>query len=135
MNARMQEAKSVEEWIKEITGSCTVHPGHPLVIACAIIRTFESYKASVAKTNLGHAEAISDGRIPGTGDHVSDAMKMLLMGHSGASADEMVLFARNQWINGSAGGHIQKVAPGQEQADLVEPYFRAQVARWLSASK
>lgn len=127
----MQEAKSSEEWIKEVSGYGTVHPGHPLVIACSIIRTYRSHQACIEKDSEGHCEAIADSRVPGTGQHVRDALKMLGMGSEGASIDDMVSFSHVQWVVGQAGGHSQKVLPGQEQALLLEPWFRVNVGKWL----
>lgn len=134
MSTYQQEA-SFEDWVKEMTGSATVHPGHPLVIASAIIRSFDSFAASVASNAQGHSEALSDARIPGTGDHVCDAIETLKMGFEGASADDMISFAREQWARGQAGGHVSKVAPGQEQADLIAPWFKARAVKWLSNGK
>lgn len=127
----MQEAKTAEEWIKEISGQPTVHPGHPLVIACSIMKIFGSYRACIEKDSLGHCEALSDGRVPGAGQHVRDAMKMLSMGSEGTSVEEMISFTYVQWIVGQAGGHASKVDPGIEQAKMLEPWFRANIVKWL----
>lgn len=130
----MQEAKSAEDWIKEVSGSATVHPGHPLVIACSIMRTFKSYKVCVDKDSEDHCEALSDIRIPGARQHVRDALKLLEMGSEGTSLDDMISFSHVQWVVSQAGGHPQQVLPGQEQANLLEPWFRANAKKWLGQS-
>lgn len=118
--------------IHELTGTWPVYPGHPLVLATAIMRVFPSYAAAAAPSDHGWCEALADSRITGAGDHVSAAMGVLQLGASGAHADAMVERARDYWDRGNAGGHTKNVAPGQAQAMSVEPHFRELAKRWFA---
>lgn len=118
--------------IKDVTGDWPVYPGHPLVLATAIMNVFPDFAAANKPTQHGWCEALADSRIPGAGDHVGAAMRVLKLGAEGASADAMVESARDYWDRGNAGGHIKNVQAGQEQSRAVEPHFRELARAWFA---
>ena len=119
--------------IHDLTGDFAAYPGHPLVLAVAIMKIFTSYAAANAMTEHGWCEALSDSRVPGAGDHVGAAIRLLSKGAEGASADEMILYGREYWTRGNAGGHVKNVQAGLEQARKVEPAFREAVSSWFAS--
>lgn len=118
-------------WVQERLGGCAAYPGHPLVLSTIIMHAFDNLEAAGKPTVHGWSTALADCRVPGAGDHVGQAMRILRMGREGASADEMVDAARRYWINGNAGGHHANVELGNTQASTIEPLFRATVGAWL----
>ncbi|MFK4705631.1 hypothetical protein ABIC83_002470 [Roseateles asaccharophilus] len=119
--------------IEKMTGSWPVYPGHPLVLATAIMKIFPTFTDANATTEHGWSAALSDQRIPGAGDHVGAAMRVLEIGAKGGAVDEMVQYATRYWTDGRAGGHERNVASGIEQAAAIEPHFRAAAASWFTA--
>lgn len=120
--------------IHECTGAAMVYPGHPLVVATAIMKVYPNFEEANAKTESGWCEALSDHRIPGAGCHVNAAMRLLKMGVDGAPAEGMIEYGRRYWVEGRAGGHEKNVEAGQAQAEAVEPEFRAMAATWFGKS-
>jgi hypothetical protein len=118
------------ELIRAETGSSPVYPGHPLVLATVIMRTFPDFATANAPTPYGWPLALGDCRIPGAGDHVYAAMRCLQIGADGGSIDEMVAYARAYWTEGEAGGHTKNVEAGVAQAQAIEPKFRELAAAW-----
>lgn len=118
--------------IKELTGDWPVYPGHPLVLAAAIMKVFPNFEAASKPSGHGWSEALADSRIPGAGDHVGAAMRVLKLGADGAGEDAMVEYAKDYWDRGNAGGHFKNVEPGQVQARAVEPHFRALAKAWFA---
>jgi hypothetical protein len=116
--------------IQELTGKWPVYPGHPLVLATAIMKVFPSFAEANAPSGHGWCEALADSRIPGAGDHVGAAMRTLELG-TREGVDAMVVYACSYWDRGQAGGHVNYVAEGAEQAMAIEPHFRALAARWF----
>lgn len=121
--------------IEELTGDWPVYPGHPLVLAMAIMRVFPSFTEANAPSVNGWCVAITDTRIPGAGDHVGAAMQMLEMGSRGLDADAMVTYAARYWEEGLAGGHVKHVAVGKAQAERIEPHFRAMSEQWFKTAE
>lgn len=107
-----------------------IYPGHPLVIALHIMQTYPSYDAANAPTEDGWCAAVGDIRIPGAGDHVTAAMQVLGMRRGGASVDQMIEAARGYWLGARAGGHRDRIAPGQEQAEQLTEQFKAAASNW-----
>lgn len=118
--------------IKSITGNWPVYPGHPLVLATAIMKVFPSYAEANKPSGHGWCVALADSRIPGAGDHVGAAMRVLELGIKGAGSDAMVAYAKDYWGRGQAGGHTKYVQTGQEQAEKVEASFRDAASTWFS---
>ena len=109
-------------------------PGHPLVIATAIVRTFPSLLSADARTEFGWCQAQSDQRIPGAGDQVAAAMQCLRLGRDGGTVDDMVSYARRAWLSSRAGGYPDQVGAGVDEADRIEPVFRGLItADWCGA--
>ena len=121
--------------IQEQTGAWPVYPGHPLVLGTAIMSVFAAFPDANRPTEQGWCAALADSRIPGAGDHVGAAMRMLELGSRGSSADAMIAYATHYWDAGQAGGHINKVAAGRAQAVRIEPHFRAIAARWFDVEE
>lgn len=125
------EIEDVMSWIREASGADLVFPGHPVVIACAIIGLYGDLPQVNAATDLGSTQAMADQRVPGTGDCVRVALHAL---QSGGSISEMVDDMRRYWSRSQAGGHMGNVDPGIAQAMKLEPYFRENVMNWLALS-
>ena len=119
------------QFIKSVTGNYPVYPGHPLVLATAIMEFYSDFPTANAPTEHGWCAALSDSRIPGAGDHVGAAVRCLSIGAEGGSVDEMVAAAGSYWERGQAGGHHGYVCAGIEQAKAVEPKFRELAERWF----
>jgi len=120
--------------IQDMTGDWPVYPGHPLVLATAIMSVFETFADANHPTGHGWCAALGDTRIPGAGDHVGAAMRTLELGARGAGTDAMIAHAREYWSYGQAGGHVKAVAAGAAQAEKIEPHFREIAARWFPAA-
>ncbi|MDL5034424.1 hypothetical protein QRD43_21150 [Pelomonas sp. APW6] len=118
--------------IKDVTGDWPVYPGHPLVLATAIMSVFPRFEDANRPTEHGWCQALADSRIPGAGDHVGAAMRVLGLGASGAGTDDMVKAAMDYWDSGNAGGHHKNVEAGRAQAQAVEHRFREMAAVWFA---
>jgi hypothetical protein len=121
--------------IQKLTGSWPVYPGHPLVVATAIMEVFPDFDSARAPGLHGWSAALTDSRIPGASDHVGAAVTVLEIGAKGGSSDEMVQYASEYWENGRAGGHVKNVEAGREQAQLIQQHFADLCSRWFNAAK
>ena len=119
-----------DKFINDVTGRYLVYPGHPLVIATAIMAVFPDYLAANQPTQNGWCVALGDQRIPGAGDHVGAAMRCLKIGSEGGSPEQMIEYASRYWVDGNAGGHHQYVQAGIEQAAAAESKFRELASEW-----
>ena len=117
--------------IRELTGDWPVFPGHPLVLATAIMRVFPSFDEANSPSGHGCSPALSDSRIPGSGDHVVAALQTLALGAHGQSPDAMIAYASRYWQEGNAGGYAKNVAAGQSQAENIEAQFRSIASDWF----
>lgn len=63
--------------IQEKTGRWPVYPGHPLVLATAIMKVFRTFEEANEPSGRGWCVALAESRIPGAGDHVGAAMQVL----------------------------------------------------------
>lgn len=118
--------------IQKLTGEWPVYPGHPLVLATAIMRVFPSFAEADSPSGHGWSVALPDSRIPGAGDHVGAAMRTLALGARGGSADAMVAYAKRYWEEGQAGGHGKNVSEGTVQAEKIEPRLRSIADGWFN---
>ncbi|WP_274644729.1 hypothetical protein [Pseudomonas serbica] len=126
---KLHETNEVLSWIRQVSGADLVFPGHPVVIACSIMALYSDIaQVTAPATEVGSAEAMADGRVPGAGDCVRAALHALT---SGASVGEMLETMRRYWSRSQAGGHMGNVDPGIAQALKLEPYFRENVENWL----
>jgi hypothetical protein len=127
---KLRETNEVLSWIRQVSGADLVFPGHPVVIACAIMTLYPNIaQVTAPATEGGSAEAMADGRVPGTGDCVRSALHALT---SGDSVSEMLEAMRGYWSRSQAGGHMGNVDPGIAQAMKLEPYFSENVETWLA---
>lgn len=118
------------EFIREVSGEWPVYPGHPLVLATAIMAVFPSFLSANKPTEHGWCVALGDSRIPGAGDHVGDAMSCLKIGSEGGTAEQMIENANRYWVDGYAGGHHKYIQAGIEQAAAIEAKFRELASSW-----
>lgn len=121
------------EFIRAETGDWPVYPGHPLVLATAIMAVFPDFASANQPTKHGWCKALGDSRIPGAGDHVGAAMRCLALGNEGGTADQMIEYANRYWVGGNAGGHTGNVQDGVAQADAIQTKFRELAATWFNA--
>lgn len=121
--------------IKEIIGDWPVYPGHPLVLATAIMAFFPDYQTATKPSNQGASAALGDNRIPGDGDHVNAALGCLKIGSEGGSVDQMIEFANSYWIEWEAGGYKQNIQAGFEQGAKIEAMFRDLARIWPFATE
>ena len=122
------ESGEVLSWIRKVSGADVVFPGHPVVIACAIMALYRDVGQVTAKTKHCSRQAMADMRVPGAGDCVRAAVHALTCG---SSVGEMLDYMRQYWSRSQAGGHKGNVDPGIAQALKLEPYFRDNVETWL----
>lgn len=108
----------------DLTDRGVIYPGHPLVVATIIMELYPSFEEANRPTEHGWSEVLSDHRVPGAGDHVGAAMRTLSIGAKGGSPDEMIHHATTYWNDGRAGGHINNIDDGKEQARAFEDRFR-----------
>lgn len=118
--------------IQRHTGEWPVYPGHPLVLALAIMEVFDGFDEANAPTGHGWCAALGDSRIPGAGCHVGAAIRTLKLGAEGKDVEAMVCFATDYWESGQAGGHHKNVAAGRDQALKAIPRFRELAAVWFN---
>lgn len=135
MNAKTESLGGQnQDVIYDLTGESIVYPGHPLVLATAIMQVFQSYMEANKSTEQGYSAALRDSRIPGSGCHVQAAMSTLSLGARGGDIDTMIVYAKQYWEEGRAGGHDRYVDAGIAQAKKIEPYFRAFAAEWFKTA-
>jgi hypothetical protein len=92
---KLRETNEVLSWIRQVSGTDLVFPGHPVVIACTIMALYPNLaQVTAPPTEGGSAEALADGRVPGAGDCVRSALHALT---SGASVSEMLEMMRQYW--------------------------------------
>lgn len=63
----------------------SVYPGHPLVLATIVMFAFDDFESADEATEHGWCRALADSRIPGAGDHVGAAMRVLGMAGPGGT--------------------------------------------------
>ncbi len=128
----MEGAKAVIE----VTGEYPVYPGHPLTVAWEIMSVFATPSEALAiyqQHGLNCPNAVTDNRISGGGGEVCRACDLLRKAVGGTSAEDLILWADERWVEGRAGGHIKAVEPGLAQAEKLKPLFAAKLASWLAA--
>jgi hypothetical protein len=79
-------------FIKAHTGQYMVYPGHPLVLACAIMHVFDSLDAATDRSDGEYEAALSSSNIPGSGCHVNAALNVLKAGNVGGCPVRRVLW-------------------------------------------
>jgi hypothetical protein len=120
-------------FIQQETGSLPVYPGHPLVLAAAIMYLYPNLEAALAQVTPGCSAALSDDRVSGAGCHMRAALTCLGMGAAGGTVGEMIDYAQRYWVDEGAGGHVDQVEAGNMQAEKMKPVFQRLIGPWLSA--
>lgn len=114
-----------------------VYPGHPLVIAVAIMEHYDSLEAANKRYRSPDGwscpEALSDGRIPGAGGCVYSALDLLnhiRIGHR--DIDGFVEAADELWgdIDGNVQNYPEKHKEGLDNAAQHQARFRELAAGW-----
>lgn len=100
------------------------------MLATAIMAVFPDFESASRPTEHGWSFAHSDSRIPGAGDHVGAAVSLLRLGSEGSNAEQMIEYGKRYWEQGKAGGHVDHVQAGSEQAVAIESAFRELAAQW-----
>lgn len=108
------------DFIRGVTGEWLIYPGHPLVLAQAIMEVFPDCLSSNKPTENGWRVALVDHQIPGAADHVGAAMRCLKIVSEGGTAEQMIEYATCYWVDGKAGGHQNNVQAGIEQVAAIE---------------
>ncbi|MBI5441874.1 MAG: hypothetical protein HY900_11765 [Deltaproteobacteria bacterium] len=107
-----------------------VYPGHPVALAVLIMAKYDSLDRAVA---LGYEFpcALEDDDIPGTGDSIATSLALLKSIARGEDPAKAVARADRLWRLGGAGGHLNAVGPGQEQAEGLKSLFFRMVPHWV----
>lgn len=119
--------------IQSVTGKLPVYPGHPLVLATAIMDLYPNLASALAPVKSGCSAALSDDRLSGAGCHMRAALTCLSIGAGGGSVAEMVEYSNRYWVDGGAGGHVGQVDAGSAQAEKMSALFQETVQDWLKA--
>lgn len=88
------------------------------------MKVFRTFEEANEPSGRGWCVALAESRIPGAGDHVGAAMRVLESGSQGRDAEAKVAYATEYWLLGRARGHEHKVADGQGQASTIEPLLQ-----------
>lgn len=119
---------------KQLLGEWPVYPGHPLTIATVIMHCYETLDAAAANTEHNWPAALGNGDVPGAGGEVYVGLDLLLNIRAGkVSIEEAPAEAQARWLRNGAGGHTDRIAPGQEQADRFQELFLSKASEWFKA--
>jgi hypothetical protein len=124
-----------QEFVKQVTGDFTVFPGHALVLAYEILCVYPNVDEALKKAeteSLSCPAAVADSRISGGGGETHDACDLLRRAKAGEDIESLIDWADDRWVMGLAGGHVQKVEPGLEQAEKLKAEFRARLPTWIA---
>ena len=120
-------------FVQSMSGDLPIYPGHPLVLATAIMDLYPNLASALAPVKSGCSAALSDERLSGAGCHMRAALTCLGIGAGGGSVPEMVECATRYWVDGQAGGHVGQVDAGSAQAEKMSALFQETVQDWLKA--
>ena len=126
--------ESGDQFIKEVTGSYLVYPGHPLVLATVIMKAFDSLDKAAENVD-GVFAAQMDRRVPGSADSIRLALCCLKLGETGRKPAEMINAAENIWKRNMGLGNQEQIKQGSAQAELIEAKFIELASRWLSPKR
>lgn len=110
-------------------------PGHPLVLATLIMKLYPSFAEASRGDEEGVRMAEADTRLPGEGEQIKAAVDALELLASGAPIDDVVMVAKDSWYRSWAGGRPDLIEAGQQQANRIEPQFRAVAAAWRQSTQ
>lgn len=120
-----------------------VYPGHPLVIAFLMTKTYDGLSAALAPTDHNRYHALGSQYIPGAGGNVYAAIDFLGWIRKGTfSIEESILHADKYWK--SCDGMFQRNEKrtqdetyhdvwkrGQAQADELKPALMDRLVSWI----
>ena len=116
-------------------GTAVVYPGHPLTVAWVITHVFSDFEtASIPDGEFGFSAACRNSDISGAGGNVHNAMSLLRTLRQGKRGlQETLDHADELWAScdDQKTRYPDRWKMGQEQADLVKPFFLARVQDWL----
>lgn len=116
---------------RDLLGAHVVYPGHPVVLALLVTHVFPSLASAVAPTEHGWSAALGSNDVVGGGDMVTSAMGLLTSVANGTrTVEEAITWAEALWSDSQEGGHVNRVAPGQEQAEIAKPLLRERLSVW-----
>jgi hypothetical protein len=102
-----------------------------VVLALLVTHVFPTLSSAVAPTEQGWSAALGSNDIAGAGDMVSSAIRLPDSIASGTKTiDEAITWGDTLRGDRRAGGHADRVEPGQEQAERVKPRLRDRLAIW-----
>ena len=116
---------------KRLLGRTTIYPGHPVVMALLITHLFDDLASAATPTEHGWSAAVGSSDIPGGGGEVASGLNLLIKVAAGeCSLDEAIAWGDERWALSKAGGHADRVEPGQCQAELAKPLLRTRLQTW-----
>jgi len=104
-----------------------VFPGHPIVIAVAIMKHYPSLEDAFVRTERNCPMALEDENIPGGGGNVYSALDALRYVIDGTmNIDEAVKYCNDVWdsVDDNAVKKPERYFKGIEEAKEYEPIFR-----------
>lgn len=124
----------MSQFAYDLIGEGPVHPGHPLTIALVIMSRFASLdEARLRGGSHNYPAALTEGDIPGAGGEVYSALALLSDIEAGTvSVADAPAEAARRWADSGAGGHTDRVAPGQIQANRLSDDFISKAREWLN---
>lgn len=112
-------------------GEAAVYPGHPVVVAYLIMKKFDTFEDASGKSpNCEYKNALVDNEIPGGGE-VHMALDLVKHITEGEDINDLFDEFSERWERGMAGGHTERVKPGQEQAERIKGKFIQFAGEWL----
>ena len=115
---------------RELLGASAVYPGHPVTLALLITHAYPDLASADAVTEHGWAAAVGSSEIPGGGGEVNVALALLRKVAAGLPVEEAIAWGDERWTASAAGGHHDRVAPGQAQADAAKALLIERLATW-----
>jgi hypothetical protein len=113
-------------------GEYPIYPGHPLMIALFIFRSYPSASKALAPTQHNTYDALGCCEVPGAGDACHTACRMVKMIRDGdLSIEDAPEWANEAWkrfVNGPNFGNHQQ--PGLEQAARFREKFLEMANEW-----
>ncbi len=114
-----------------------VYPGHALVVAMYIMRSFKNASSALASIpDLHFPECVGSSEVHGAGDGAyagAKVIRQLQQDHSKAGILQSILWSQEEWcrrVGPKTGNHEDHFEPGKEQAERLENLFRTMVYQW-----
>lgn len=116
---------------KNILGEWPVYPGHPVTTGYIIMRKYPCLSAATEKGTT-YPKALEDCDIPGAGGNVYSALDFLSAIKNGMPVETAIERWSKQWVEGRAGGLVDKVEPGVKEAEAVGRWLRLEIEDWIA---